>query len=262
MLILSRANTLITFGVLIVVFYLLTGNPVLAIEKIEINTASSKELQEIKGIGPVLAERIIVMRQTCYFYPLSSLTEVKGIGPATLTKIEQEGKAFVLPPQNENIALCQAQIETKDEVTPDTTQRITADSSGPLQQSRIDINTATVMELQQLTGIGEIFAQRIIENRPFNSLDELEGVAGLGPKTLEKIKGQGLAWVDPQLQPIKEPADLKPVTAASLIEAIAQPQPEQPNYSLVSWLALTAMVLSGTVALILKKELLKDRFQD
>jgi competence protein ComEA len=245
---LSRASTLFSFGVLIVIFYLLAGNPVLATEKIEINTASSKELQEIKGIGPVLAERIIIMRQTCYFYPLSSLVEVKGIGPAILTKIEQEGKAFALPPQDvKSTTLCQSQIEETNKIVPDITQKIEADSPSPPPASKIDINAATAIELQRLTGVGETFAQRIIEARPFNSLNELEKVNGLGPKTLEKIKEQGLAWVDPQLQPIKKATDLESIATASLTETVNQPKKEKPNHFLISWLALAAMVLSGAV---------------
>jgi competence ComEA-like helix-hairpin-helix protein len=180
-----------------------------------------------------------------------------------LTKIEQEGKAFALPPQDvKSTTLCQSQIEEADEATPDIIQKIETDSPSPPQSSRIDINAATAIELQRLTGVGETFAQRIIEARPFNSLDELEKVNGLGPKTLEKIKEQGLAWVDPQLQAIKKTTDLKSIATASLTETINQPKREQPSYFLISWLALAAMVLSGAIALILKKELIKYHSQD
>ncbi|MDP3995712.1 MAG: helix-hairpin-helix domain-containing protein [bacterium] len=76
--------------------------------EIDVNTASYEELQKIKGVGPVIANRIMEMRQNCYFYPLSSLTEVKGIGETILKKIEDEGKAFVqLPPSAGDVILCQ-----------------------------------------------------------------------------------------------------------------------------------------------------------
>jgi len=64
--------------------------------------------------------------------------------------------------------------------------------------SLIDINTSPLEELEEIIGIGPALAQRIIEARPFNSLDDLIKVKGIGEITLQKIKDQGLAWVGPQ----------------------------------------------------------------
>lgn len=63
-------------------------------------------------------------------------------------------------------------------------------------EGQININTATVEELDNLSGIGPVKAQEIINTRLFNSVDELINVKGIGEKTLEKIKEQGLACVD------------------------------------------------------------------
>jgi competence ComEA-like helix-hairpin-helix protein len=61
---------------------------------------------------------------------------------------------------------------------------------------QIDINYATLSQLDELTGIGPVYAQRIIDNRPFSSVDDLDRVKGIGPATLQKIKDQGLACVN------------------------------------------------------------------
>lgn len=59
------------------------------ISKVNINTASYNELLTIKGIGPVLAERIISYRiQKGRFLALDELREVKGIGAKTFEKIK------------------------------------------------------------------------------------------------------------------------------------------------------------------------------
>jgi competence ComEA-like helix-hairpin-helix protein len=51
---------------------------------VDLNTATGKELQSIKGIGPVLAERIIAGRP---YRTVDDLLKVKGIGPKRLENI-------------------------------------------------------------------------------------------------------------------------------------------------------------------------------
>jgi comEA protein len=55
----------------------------------------------------------------------------------------------------------------------------------------INLNTAKTEELMELSGIGESKAKAIIAYRdahPFQTLDELMNVKGIGPKIFEKIK--------------------------------------------------------------------------
>ena len=59
----------------------------------------------------------------------------------------------------------------------------------------VDINNASLEQLDTLTGIGPALGQRIIDNRPYISVDDLLKVQGIGEKNLEKIKQQGIACV-------------------------------------------------------------------
>ncbi|HCH21398.1 MAG TPA: hypothetical protein DEW10_00865 [Bifidobacterium sp.] len=71
------------------------GQPVAPAEtesnKLDLNAVGSEELQTIKGIGPVTAQRILDYRsQIGGFTNVEQLLEIKGIGAKTLDKIREQ----------------------------------------------------------------------------------------------------------------------------------------------------------------------------
>lgn len=58
--------------------------------------------------------------------------------------------------------------------------------------AEVNINTATLKELDSLTGIGSVKAEAIIKYRKdkglFKDIHDLKNVKGIGEKTFEKIK--------------------------------------------------------------------------
>jgi len=73
----------------------------------------------------------------------------------------------------------------------------TGDISNSVQANEddvININTATLEELQKISGIGEVKAKGIIQYREknggFNSIEEIKNIDGIGEKTFEKMKDQ------------------------------------------------------------------------
>ncbi len=54
--------------------------------------------------------------------------------------------------------------------------------------ARVNINTATLAELDTLPGIGPAMAQRIINGRPYNKPEDILRVPGIGEATFARLK--------------------------------------------------------------------------
>ena len=61
-------------------------------------------------------------------------------------------------------------------------------------KEKININTASLSQLESLPGIGSTYAQRIVEYRnnhgSFSKIEDIMNISGIGPKLFEKIKDQ------------------------------------------------------------------------
>lgn len=73
-----------------------------------------------------------------------------------------------------------------------STSVLSSGTEESLETSKININTASAEDLDYLPGIGAVLAERIVqyraENGPFESLEEIKEVSGIGDATYEKIR--------------------------------------------------------------------------
>jgi len=68
--------------------------------------------------------------------------------------------------------------------------------SASCDKNQIDLNSASAEELTEIKYIGEVRAADIINSRPFETLNELIKISGIGNWTLEQIISEDLACVN------------------------------------------------------------------
>ena len=83
--------------------------------------------------------------------------------------------------------------EIQDTMLNVPTTAATKATTKPTQQNKkININTADIYTLMRLEGIGETYAQDIIDyreaNGPFEKIEDIKNVPGIGEKRFEAIK--------------------------------------------------------------------------
>ncbi len=76
----------------------------------------------------------------------------------------------------------------KDTKAPAKDAKAPAKKAGPM-----DINTASEDELKTLPGIGEAYAKKIVDNRPYKRKDELVSKNIVPKATYDKVKDQIIA---------------------------------------------------------------------
>lgn len=91
-----------------------------------------------------------------------------------------DGQKIYIPRKGEQLDVLSA---TNNGVYQNTSSNFLTEGSG-----LININSATQKELESLSGIGPVYAQNIIEHRPYSTIEELVSKGALKQYVFEKIK--------------------------------------------------------------------------
>jgi competence protein ComEA len=130
-----------------------------------------------------------------------SITRHEGIALLTLTTLFVMGLTVrhvqeqQVPPVAVDSLVAQPAAKTAgpsfDSNTPDA-ETTPAASTAPTPDNPLNLNSASRQALQTLNGIGPALSKRIIEYRstqqPFQTVEELKRVDGIGPKTLADLR--------------------------------------------------------------------------
>jgi len=156
-------------------------------ETVDVNTAAESDLDRLPKVGPAQAHRIAEWRQAHGpFRTLADLDSVPGMGPAAL--------AAVAPYVGLRAGGSDAGARSKTATSAPASSAPVHPVDGVDAGRPVNVNTATVEELQTLPGIGPALARRIVEHRaargPFRSAEELAKVPGIGPATATRLRGR------------------------------------------------------------------------
>lgn len=73
---------------------------------------------------------------------------------------------------------------------------ITGTVDAGCDDGQIDINSASLTELDKIVWVGPITAEKIINKRPYGNIEELDEVSGIGEGKLGDIIDEGIACIN------------------------------------------------------------------
>lgn len=101
--------------------------------------------------------------------------------------------------------------------------------SAACEENQIDINSASLEELDEIYGIGPAKSQAIVDARPYETLDDLINAYGIGEKTLENIKSQGLACVEGSEEKTSEKEKIEKRGEIKIVKESVSKEKDFPN---------------------------------
>lgn len=121
------------------------------------------------------------------------VTEKTNIGQVNLAYEVEDGQKIYIPSIDDKKEEGVEKIIEKEYVTSEPGDEVVfEEESNNNKNDKININTADLIELQEIPGVGEATAQKIIsyreENGKFKNIEDIKNVKGIGDSKFEDMK--------------------------------------------------------------------------
>jgi competence protein ComEA len=169
---------------------------------VDLNTADQKTLEALPGVGPTLAKRIMAARP---IKNLDELAKVKGMSKTKVAALKDKVTFGPAAPAAPAAAPAPAPAAPAAKAAPAAEKPAAAPEAAAKPQpaaaakgkpekpklapgERININTATLEELDKLPEIGPTKAKAIVAGRPYKTPEDIMKVKGIKEGIYNKIK--------------------------------------------------------------------------
>ena len=132
---------------------------------VDLNKATVEELEELPGVGPATAKKIVAGRP--------------------YTKVDDLAKAGV---PARVITSIRSKVHVAEAAAAKSKTKSAGTAAPAAKSGKVNLNTADAAALEELPGVGPAHAKAIIAARPFKSVDDLEHVKGLGKSRIDALR--------------------------------------------------------------------------
>ena len=192
--------------------------------KVDLNTASQQELENLPGVGEATAKKIVAGR------PYSKVADLEkaGVPKGTVDKIRKLVTVSKSSAKSESSAAAAPSSAKTSEKATQAAEKPEKKSSKdkappgvPTTSSLVNLNASSQKELEDLPGVGAATAKKIIAGRPYSSVEDL-AKAGVSKSTIGKIRS--LVVAGPSTAASK-PAPAASASSSSAPASAAAPAP-------------------------------------
>jgi competence protein ComEA len=159
---------------------------------VDVNIDTPEKLETLPGVGPALAKEIVASRPHAGY---ESIAKVKGIGPEKLDALKGRLKFGEAPVAKVEEPKAKAKVAEAKKEMPKVAEKAKAKdvpASKLPPGTKVNINTASKEQLDELPEIGPVRAQAILdyrkENGKFEKIEDIMKVSGIKEGVFGKIK--------------------------------------------------------------------------